>query len=274
MAWRNLAGYISLKKEIYGENLAHILIWKYFLGRNIPDGWLIDHINGKKWDNSEKNLRCVPPKVNNVNVNNAYSDNKDRNLLDYGNDKWAFFIGFNGSPIRSLGVRKKKALRIRKKVNKVMKKFSYLSQDKIVDDNVMNKYELKLRSIIEKGKKKRSGDGVVRGGIYITKQSKFYTMRASIQKKILVGLNFPITKPGVNMAVSMLKDVTDIINDNHLEKKRCKKMMKTQKIYENKRKEIMLSHRKNSVGKKEVTKIYEWAKKKYPEVPISIYKYN
>jgi hypothetical protein len=74
---------VSYLDKIY---CAHRIIWELFNGP-IPEGMVIDHINGDPWDNRLENLRMVTPKANNQNTKKR-KDNK---------------TGFTGISIKKMG---------------------------------------------------------------------------------------------------------------------------------------------------------------------------
>ena len=59
-------GYIDIKVGGATGRLyrAHRIVWEMFNGP-IPDGYVINHINGVRWDNRIENLECVLPEINN-----------------------------------------------------------------------------------------------------------------------------------------------------------------------------------------------------------------
>ena len=65
-------GYIYVKRN--GKTvLLHVWIWEQLNGP-IPNGYMIDHVNGIRWDCRLSNLRCIPDLMNRRNVG-AYSNN-------------------------------------------------------------------------------------------------------------------------------------------------------------------------------------------------------
>lgn len=89
---------INLNSEGYariGTNKLHRLILERVLGRNIMDGFMVDHINRDKLDNRRKNLREVSCLLNNIN-----KDRKGRKCFGStflkARNKWQAQIKING----------------------------------------------------------------------------------------------------------------------------------------------------------------------------------
>ena len=55
--------YISSSKEGNHNKKLHRLIWEKHYGKQVPEGYVIHHINGTKTDNRIQNLICVPKKI-------------------------------------------------------------------------------------------------------------------------------------------------------------------------------------------------------------------
>ena len=67
---RNLGIVIAYKNRYYG---AHRIAWVLANQAEIPDGMLIDHINGDPCDNRISNLRLATSEINNQNIRRAKS---------------------------------------------------------------------------------------------------------------------------------------------------------------------------------------------------------
>lgn len=57
----NSSGYywITSSKEGNKGKLLHRLIWEYYYGKSVPEGYDIHHLNLDKFDNRIQNLQCV-----------------------------------------------------------------------------------------------------------------------------------------------------------------------------------------------------------------------
>ena len=67
--FRNYAFDDYLGGVIWGKRLiAHRVAWMVYHGKEIPDGFIIDHINGKKTDNRIANLRMATQTENQHNA--------------------------------------------------------------------------------------------------------------------------------------------------------------------------------------------------------------
>lgn len=74
----------------FGKNLiVHRIIWELFNGE-IPEGMVIDHLNGDPWDNRIENLRAVTQKINTKNRN------KNRNRKNASNITGISFSYYKG----------------------------------------------------------------------------------------------------------------------------------------------------------------------------------
>lgn len=81
---------------------AHRLAWMYMHG-SIPEGLVIDHINGEKLDNRIVNLRVVSPGVNNQNRRRVHIDKTSSAPLGVCWDKtlktWKASLRHNGRTV-------------------------------------------------------------------------------------------------------------------------------------------------------------------------------
>lgn len=89
-------GYIKIryKNKLY---LAHRLAW-YFTNGEIPVGYMIDHINGDKSNNSINNLRLVDGVQNSFNrkVKNTNTSGYTGVSFNKKSNKWRAYIVING----------------------------------------------------------------------------------------------------------------------------------------------------------------------------------
>lgn len=76
-------GYIRINRDSKQYYL-HRWIWEQIYGA-IPEGWEIDHINGKKTDNRIDNLRCIPQKIQ--HRNKSTSSNNSSGVI--GVTRWS-----------------------------------------------------------------------------------------------------------------------------------------------------------------------------------------
>jgi hypothetical protein len=75
-------------------------------GKPIPDGFILDHINGDRGDNSWANLRLVTPSQSNMNMP-VRADNKSghRGVWWFEKaNKWCAYINANGGKRIHLGL--------------------------------------------------------------------------------------------------------------------------------------------------------------------------
>jgi len=84
---------IKLKKGIF---YAHRIIWEMHFGK-IPNGLIIDHMNGNPSDNRIENLRLVTHEGNMQNIRKPMSTNKCGLLgVSAKKHRWAATIRFQG----------------------------------------------------------------------------------------------------------------------------------------------------------------------------------
>ncbi|ASU03315.1 hypothetical protein [Pseudoalteromonas phage J2-1] len=95
-----LAGYI--KKEGYETitidyvpHYTHRLVWVLFYG-DIPEGYIIDHIDRNRSNNSSENLRLVTNQENCFNTKGSKGTSKYKGVHLTSRGKWAAQITCNG----------------------------------------------------------------------------------------------------------------------------------------------------------------------------------
>lgn len=91
-------GYIQIRVD-YKLEYAHRVIWESVNGK-IPDGMVIDHINGNTTDNRILNLRLVTQSENMQNTRGARADNNTSKIkgvtFDKRRKKWIAQIFVDG----------------------------------------------------------------------------------------------------------------------------------------------------------------------------------
>lgn len=78
----------------------HRVLWAAYYGQDIPDGGVIDHINGDPSDNSIENLRCVSPVGNRRNMKKHARGSAMFTGVKRENNRWLAHIQKSGAQHR------------------------------------------------------------------------------------------------------------------------------------------------------------------------------
>ena len=91
----NNDGYIGLRifQKMY---LAHHVIWKIMYDEDVPDGYVIDHINHDRTDNSIKNLRIISKADNARNMKRKINRELPMGIVKTDNNKFKAVIDKDG----------------------------------------------------------------------------------------------------------------------------------------------------------------------------------
>lgn len=95
---KNLPGYAYIQVTLFGKHASGHRIAFACMGIDIPEGMMVDHINGDATDNRFKNLRIVTRTVNSKNASKSKNNTSGYNGVSYDKcaKKFKAFIRRNG----------------------------------------------------------------------------------------------------------------------------------------------------------------------------------